>query len=138
MNQGILPVITALLTLKTCHLEMHHIIPGMNFKKFGATNNAGDFDFVYVYKHELFGGECKAGSRLSQKDIETAKVSRQLGFRAFFFVTIKTFGEDGQALISNYQQELANDKNNGNPYDVFILDELMLFGKQPLPQQIPR
>src|SRR5260370_13998513 len=94
MDQDILPVITALLTLKTIHSPIFHLIPGMNFKEIRSTNNAGDFDFVYIYKHELYAGECKAGEMLSQKDINTARIAHQLGFRAFFFVTTKTFTEE--------------------------------------------
>ncbi len=137
MDQDILPVITALLTLKTIHSPMFHLIPGMNFKEIRSTNNAGDFDFVYIYKHELYAGECKAGEMLSQKDINTARIAHQLGFRAFFFVTTKTFTEEAMELVHSYQQELANDKNMECPYTIVVLDKRTLFEGEPLPKEIP-
>ncbi len=36
MDQDVLPVITALLTLKTVHAPMYHMVPGMNFKPVGS------------------------------------------------------------------------------------------------------
>jgi hypothetical protein len=138
IDQDILPVITALLALKTVHTQMYHIVPGMNFKQVGSTSNAGDFDFVYVYKHEIYGGECKAGERLTQKDINTARVARLLGFRTFFFTTTKVFNEEAKALINSFQEELISNNNSDHPFSIFSLEQNMLFGREPLPKEIPR
>ncbi len=127
MAQDVLPVIIALLTLRTEHQALTHIVPGMAFKKSGATNTEGDFDFVYVYKHYLYGGECKAGSILGAKDIQTARIARQLGFRAFFFVTIGTFSAESRQLISDFQQELKSEPPTNRPFGVFLLEEQELF-----------
>lgn len=139
MDQDVLPVITALLTLKTVHAPMYHMVPGMNFKKVGASDYAGDFDFVYIHKHELYGGECKAGEILTPNNINTTRVAHQLGFRAFFFVTVKTFNDEGQELIRSYQQELANNVNMDHPFTVVVLDKRRLFeGGEPLPKEFPQ
>ncbi len=139
MDQDVLPVITALLTLKTVHAPLYHMVPGMNFKPVGSTHNTGDFDFVYIYKHELYGGECKTGEMLSQKDIDTARVAHQLGFRAFFFVTVITFRDEAKELIRSYQQELANSVNMDHPFTVVVLDRRTLFeGGEPLSKEIPQ
>src|SRR5207245_2452433 len=104
MDQDVLPVIAALLTLKAYHPAMYHVVMGMNFQKVGNTNRDGDFDFIYIYKHELYGGECKSGGRFTIKDINTAKLAQTLGFRAFFFVAMRPIEEDGQRLIDDYKQ----------------------------------
>jgi len=138
MDQDVLPVIAALLTFKTCHQAMHHIVMGMNFQQVGRTNREGDFDFVYVYKQELYGGECKTGGNFTDKDINTARLAQSLGFRAFFFACMKAIGENGQRLIAEYQQELANNGDKEHPFSVFVLNDRVLFGEEPLPSQIPQ
>jgi len=75
---------------------------------------------------------------LSQKDINTAQIAHQLGFRAFFFVTTKTFTEEAMKLVQSYQQELANEKDMEHPYTIFILDKRTLFEGEPLPNGIPQ
>ncbi len=138
MDQDILPVVIALLALKTQHAEMYHAVLGMNFQDRAASQRRGDFDFVYIHKHRVYGGECKAGGKLTEKDIRTAKVAQSLGFRAFFFATIRPFEEDGQRLIRDYQHELEETKDDDHPFAVVVLDGPMLFGEQPLPQHIPQ
>lgn len=138
MDQDVLPVIAALLTLKTSHQVMHHIVMGMNFQQVGRTNREGDFDFVYVYKQELYGGECKTGGNFTDKDINTARLAQSLGFRAFFFASMKAIAENGQRLIAEYQQELANIRDSEHPFDVFVLNEQIIFKEASLPQQIPQ
>ncbi len=127
MDQDVLPVIIALLTLRTQHQAMAHIVPGMAFKKVETTHIEGDFDFVYVYRHHLYGGECKAGSMLQAKDVQTARLARQLGFRAFFFVTIRTFSAESKQLIYDFQQELKNEPSTDLPFSVLLLEEQELF-----------
>lgn len=137
MDQDILPVIISLLTLKTRQREMYHVAPGMNFQLQGQANTGGDFDFTYIYKHQIYGGECKAGSRFTEKDIRTARIAQTLGFRAFFFVTVQSFDDEAKLLIQNYQQELMNLENTDTAFEVFVLDAPILFDMQPLPAQIP-
>jgi hypothetical protein len=136
MDQDILPVIAALLALRTHHATMHHIVMGMNFQKVGGTNRDGDFDFIYTYKQGLYGGECKSGGIFNIKDINTAKLAQSLGFRAYFFVAMRPIEEDGQRLIADYQQELASNINDEHPFAIFVLNDQVLFGEAPLPQQI--
>ncbi len=75
---------------------------------------------------------------LSQKDIDTARVARQLGFRVFFFVTAKTFRGEAKELIRSYQQELANDMDTDRPYTIVVLDKQTLFEGEPLPKEVPQ
>ena len=138
MDQDVLPVIAALLTLKTSHQTMHHIVMGMNFQQAGRTNKEGDFDFIYVYKQGIYGGECKTGGNFTEKDINTAKLAQSLGFRAFFFSSMRAIGENGQKLIAEYQQELINTRDSEHPFDIFVLDDQVIFGEVPLNQQIPQ
>jgi hypothetical protein len=133
MDQDVLPVIIALLTLRTQQQTMAHIVPGMAFKKVGTTDTAGDFDFVYVYRHHLYGGECKAGRMLQAKDVQTARLARQLGFRAFFFATIRTFSAESKQLIYDFQQELTNKSSTDPRFSVFLLEEQELFEGTLLP-----
>ncbi len=137
MDQDVLSVIAALLVLKTSHQAMHHIVMGMNFQQVGRTNREGDFDFVYIYKQELYGGECKSGGKFTVKDINTAKVARALGFRAFFFAAMRPLEEEGKKLIEDYQQELSSNQDDETPFAIFTLDDNILFGETSLPKQIP-
>lgn len=137
MDQDVLPVIASLLTLKTHHQAMHHPVMGMNFQKVGNNNRDGDFDFIYVHKHELYGGECKSGGKFTNKDINTARIAQSLGFRAFFFAAMRPIEVEGQKLIDEYKQELADNKDDEHPFDVFVLDDRMLFGEASLPNNIP-
>jgi hypothetical protein len=134
MDQDILPVIVALLTLRTRQSAMAHIVPGMAFKKVGAVNNEGDFDFIYIDKHRLYGGECKAGTTLQTKDIQTARLARQLGFHAFFFVTLRSFAAESKQLLSEFQQELKDEPHTDRPFSVFLLEEGELFDGKELPE----
>ena len=136
MDQDILPVIIALLTLKTRHQEMHHVRLGMNFRRKEQISTEGDFDFSYIYKHHLYGGECKAGQKLMEKDIRTARIAQALGFRGFFFITLSTFDKEGKDLVQNYQQEINASQDTEHPFIVSILEKSVLFGMEPLPSQI--
>lgn len=138
MDQDILPVITALLTLKTHHQLMYHPVPGMVAREFGKTQYSKDFDFIYVYKHELYGGECKAGGGFDASAIEAARLARKLGLRAFFFATTKPIIEEGKQLIADFQQEIDQDKDADHPFNIFILDEKVMFGGEQLPPGIPQ
>lgn len=137
MDQDVLPVIAALLALKAYHAVMHHVVMGMNFQKMGNTDQDGDFDFVYTYKQGLYGGECKSGGKFNIKDINTAKIAQSLGFRAFFFAAMRPIEAESQILIDEYKQELADNKDDDHPFDVFVLDDRMLFGETSLPNNIP-
>ncbi len=138
MDQDVLPVIATLLALKTSHQAMHHIVMGMNYQQVGRTNREGDFDFVYIHKQELYGGECKSGGKFTVKDINTAKVAKALGFRAFFFAAMRPLEEEGKRLIADYQQELSNNRDDETPFAIFTLDDQALFGETSLPKQIPQ
>ncbi len=137
MDQDILPVVVALLALRTRHPFMAHVVPGMNFKERGMVSASGDFDFLYVYQQMLYGGECKNGQILKPKDIHTAEIARQLGFRAFFFATLSSFSIESKQLVSEFQQSLRESYNADRPFDVFLLEEQEMFSG-PLPENIPQ
>lgn len=138
MDQDVLSVIATLLALKTSHQAMHHIVMGMNFQQVGRTNREGDFDFVYIHKQELYGGECKSGGKFTVKDINTAKIAKALGFRAFFFAAMRPLEDEGKRLIADYQRELSSNQDDETPFAIFILDDQVLFGETSLPKQIPQ
>ncbi len=76
--------------------------------------------------------------RAAQNAINTARVALRLGFRAFFFVTAKTFKDEAKELIRSYQQELANDMNTHRPYTIVVLNKQTLFEGEPLPKEVPQ
>jgi hypothetical protein len=136
MDQDILPVIIALLALRTLHQSMAQIVPGMPFQEIGSLDTRGDFDFLYVCQQHLYGGECKSGQILGLKDMRTAELARQLGFRAFFFATVSHFSSESQQLVSELQQSLRDSHDTDRPFDIFLLEEQQMF-RGPLPEGIP-
>ncbi len=136
MDQDILPVIIALLALRTVHQSIAHVVPGMNFKEIGSSDTRGDFDFLYVCHQHLYGGECKSGQILGQKDMQTAEFARRLGFRAFFFATVSHFSSESHQLVSELQQSMRGDHETDHPFDIFLLEEQQMF-HGPLPEGIP-
>lgn len=136
MDQDILPVIIALLALRTVHASMAHVVPGMEFKEIGSSETRGDFDFLYVCHQRLYGGECKNGQILKQKDIQTAELARRLGFRAFFFATVHHFSTESKQLVAEFQRSLRDSQDVNHPFDIFLLEQQQMF-YGPLPQGIP-
>lgn len=136
MDQDILPVIIALLALRTVHESMAHIVPGMVFKEIGSSETRGDFDFLYVCHQLLYGGECKNGQILKQKDIQTAELARRLGFRAFFFASVHHFSPESKQLVSEFHQSLRDGHDTKHPFDIFLLEQQQMF-YGPLPEGIP-
>ncbi len=136
MDQDILPVIIALLALRTSHQSMAHIVPGMNFQEIGSSDTRGDFDFLYVCQQHLYGGECKSGQILGQKDMQTAELAQRLGFRAFFFATVSHFSSESKQLVSELQRSIRDSHDADHPFDIFVLEEQQMF-HGPLPEGIP-
>lgn len=136
MDQDVLPVIIALLALRTVHTCLEHVVPGMKFQECGVSNAKGDFDFLYVCQQQLYGGECKKGQILMDKDIQTAKLAQHLGFRAFFFATIGQFSPASKQLVADFQASIQGNQDLEHPFNIFLLEEQQMFDG-PLPEGIP-
>lgn len=59
-----------------------------------------ELDYLFVSEQKLYAGECKAGTELAAKDIETALLALNLGVTEFRFCTIRRFSGEAQALIT--------------------------------------
>lgn len=137
MDQDILPVVITLLALREKHHLMHHVVPGMLIKRQGKTDDIGDFDLVYIHRHNIFAGECKAGKILAEKDIHLARLAREIGARAYFFATTSQFSDDSKQLVQQFQAEVSQSGIDANQFSVHLLEEDTLFGNKPLPADIP-
>lgn len=71
---------------------------GLELEKNGET--IGDLDYVFVSEQKLYSGECKAGTELAVKDVETALTALELGVVEFRFCTVRQFSSEAQALIA--------------------------------------
>lgn len=105
MDQDALPVVLAL------HHELKpafeaFFVPGLEIIAKGSTDVLAEFDFFIVRNQELFAGECKAGSELTDKDIRTARVAADLGVKEFSFCTVKRFSDRANELIDQLRSEL--------------------------------
>ena len=65
----------------------------------------GDLDYVYVLDQKLYAGECKAGSELAKKDLETALLALKLGIAEFRFCTLRRFSSEAQTLIEEARRQ---------------------------------
>ncbi len=105
MDQDALPVVLAL------HYKLKptfdsFFVPGLEIIAKGSTDVLAEFDFFFVRNQELFAGECKAGTELTEKDIRTAKVAADLGITEFSFCTVKRFSDRANELIAQLESEL--------------------------------
>jgi hypothetical protein len=86
-----------------------------------------DFDFIFISHQKLFGGECKSGVELNEKDIKSASLAAKLGFHKFFFCTVKDFSQESKDMILQFIEEL---KSNGYEMKVEILSGKELIGDE--------
>ncbi|MFH1918704.1 MAG: hypothetical protein ABIP48_02280, partial [Planctomycetota bacterium] len=109
MDQDVLPVVLALHHL-TAETPAFSIVPGMEIWPSGQSSAEGEFDFVFVREQCLFGGECKAGTELGEKDIRTALLAARLGFHEFHFCTVQRFSNDAKKLTEELASRLSEEE----------------------------
>jgi DNA-directed RNA polymerase subunit RPC12/RpoP len=68
-----------------------------------------DFDFLFVSKQEVYAGECKAGRRIGDKNLKTARLAAELGFAEFYFCTVDQFEDETLSSIQELRDALAED-----------------------------
>lgn len=84
-----------------------------------------DIDFLFVSEQHLYGGECKSGTFLGDKDFKIAKTAAELGFVKFYFCTVSQFNEDVMAKIQALQNEI-NDAGLQTKIEVLSGSELLI------------
>ena len=119
MDQDILPAIYALYHL-TKDIEASCMNLGLEVRKQGETNAITDFDFLYVSNQKIYAGECKKGTELGEKDLDTATFAAQLGFAKFYFCTVNTFSEK---TIRKIEERKVKIKEDGFDMTIEVLSE---------------
>jgi len=83
------------------------IVPGLELLQSGTVK--AELDLIFVSNQELFAGECKAGTDIGDKDIETARLAADLGIHHFYYCTIKRFSEVSQQRIEDLRKEFETE-----------------------------
>lgn len=83
----------------------------------------GDLDWVMWRDGLLVAGECKSGSELSSKDLETARIAIQAGVSRFCFSTVREFTQASKEMVSSLGMELLGRAQ------IETIDGRSLFGK---------
>jgi hypothetical protein len=100
-------------------LALHYLTKGKQStcNGFGVQIQRGektltDLDFIFVLDQNVFAGECKSGTELSEKDFETARIAAALGISTFHFCTTRTFSTETMQHIEALQKEFES--NDGS------------------------
>jgi hypothetical protein len=105
IDQDVLPVLLAIYHL-TKDKQACCVVPGLELLR--ENQVVTDFDFIFVSNSEIFAGECKAGSRVSSKDLNIARTASTLGIHHFYFCTIRRFSEETRQSIHQLKMEFEN------------------------------
>ncbi len=70
-----------------------------------------ELDLVFLSDRKPWTGECKAGTELEQKDIDTAVLAAKLGFVRFYFCTVHQFSEPAVQMIVQLIERLKLDNS---------------------------
>jgi hypothetical protein len=124
MDQDALPHLLALSYLTT-EGNCFALQPGVELARKGNDNVEIEFDFLFVKKQRLHGGECKSGSRLTEKDFATARRAREFGFEEFSFCTIREFEQETREQIDSLANEM---KSQPNPMLIRVLSGKEILG----------
>lgn len=111
MDQDALPALLAsyYLTKDTTHASVMH---GVEVMPENQTEAEAEFDFLIVRDQSIWGGECKAGTRLTQKDIERGKLAAKLGFLRFYYCTVQEFDPESIRLVEALYSEIKSAGTN--------------------------
>lgn len=107
MDQDALPAVLALYHL-TQDIDASCQVLGLEILKNNQVHR--EFDFLFVSDQKLHAGECKSGSTLADKDIDTARAACALGIKHFSFCTVKRFDNEATARIETFREELKQQK----------------------------
>lgn len=105
MDQDVLPTVLTLYH-ETKSFSNLFFVPGLELIPKGKRDAEGEFDFFFIRDQELFAGECKAGTELSEKDIRTGQLAACLGVNGFSFCTVRRFSEQALGLVEKLRSEL--------------------------------
>ncbi|MHB1424118.1 MAG: hypothetical protein ACYC3I_13155 [Gemmataceae bacterium] len=105
MDQDVLPAVLALYH-ETKSISDLFFVPGLELIPKGQCDAKGEFDFFFIRDQELFAGECKAGTELSEKDMRTGRLAADLGVKEFSFCTVRRFSEQTLDLVGKLRSEL--------------------------------
>jgi hypothetical protein len=84
--------------------QIYSVVPGLELLRNNTVQ--AELDFVFIAKSELHAGECKAGSVLAEKDVQTARLAAEVGVKHFYFCTTSTFDEASLGKIETLRDEL--------------------------------
>lgn len=126
MDQDVLVAVLAISHLAKGR-QISCVVPGLEIRRSDTTQSQAitDFDFIFVSQHQIFAGECKAGTELGDKDFRAARLAAELGIHHFYFCTVKQFSAESIQRIEEVNNELA--KNNY--MDIEILNGVELLGE---------
>jgi hypothetical protein len=127
MDQDALPHILALHHLAKNN-EISCAVPGLLLQRIGEGKGKPetDLDFVFISQQQLYAGECKSGTELGSKDLETARLAAGLGIEHFYFCTVKAFSENTQQQIEELKIEF---RDGGSLTSIYVLTGNELIGE---------
>lgn len=105
MDQDVLPAVLALYHETKPQGDLF-FVPGLELLPQGKSDAVAEFDFFFIRDQDLFAGECKAGTELSEKDIQTGRLAAELGVKEFSFCTLRKFSEQALGLVEKLRSEL--------------------------------
>jgi hypothetical protein len=79
------------------------IVPGLELLQSDSVK--AELDFIFVSNQEVFAGECKTGTEIGDKDLETARLAANLGIHHFYYCTVKHFSQASQQRIEDIERE---------------------------------
>lgn len=126
VDQDVLP---GILAFHYASKDLQPALVGFGLEVLQSDKVITDFDFLFIADEKLYGGECKAGTELRDKDLDTARLAAKLGFHIFYFCTTQeAFREETEVKIKVLKQELVAD---GIDMAIEVLSGRELIG-QPL------
>jgi hypothetical protein len=81
-------------------------VAGLELAQAGQSDAEAELDFLFIRDQALHVGECKAGTELSEKDVQTGRLAATLGVKEFSFCTVRKFSDAALALVDGLRAEL--------------------------------
>jgi len=104
MDQDGLPALAALYSLSRQHCG-YCLSVGVHLLRPNEEQNIFELDFIIAVNGRLWGGECKAGGKIEEKDIARARAAAKLGIAHFYFCTMEAISEDSRTLVEALRKE---------------------------------
>jgi len=104
-DQDLGPVLTTVHAVAVGASSVTCVTTGLIMERAGK--GIGDLDWVMLRDGVLAAGECKSGTAVGDKDLNTARVAVDAGVKRFVFSTVRDFAPESRARIDLLATELA-------------------------------